>query len=611
MGRKRKQRKSRPEGGEYTSTTGVSVSDHSQDSAGPKEAIRWNAAENASGHSAQEREPQGRAERVAQVANKQSESGQRTISGSGGERPPSNPPASGGLFSKISKWWRGPSPVTVRVPSNPPGGYAQQKIPTPPPAAQKEAPIISAKISEPPVSGPTSAVEKVHAVLMLERIMPELEETKRQLQSERESNQAKIRDLEKSRDRLRDELDQLRNNQGESAGHTNVLRKSVAALERQLQEERDAAAKSADDYEARIRAFEESIRNSRTPVAQLRAELEEAQTERDRMESLLNRYREEMETAQRQLREQQAAPLPQVDPGAADAEIGKFQERIRQLEVELADAASAVAAGRSERERVAEQARSVQTALDTMEQQLRSERESFVQKSKELETELADSRRRSKELASRVSALEAQLDKTKGRGRKKGAPEPEPEEITSFTSGTEQRVQLLEQEFATPTSPAPLDKQTAQNRISRLESRWEDLKGRLLPKDREITELRQQKEQLRFQIDQLEEALAEARAEAEAAASTATQPNEEEESEDGKAASVSGLNALSPEAVAALYNQSMSKLTVLMASADIVLMNPKLEQKLRGSIQDIKTESQSLLDLIKSYAIPPDAAKGH
>ena len=53
----------------------------------------------------------------------------------------------------------------------------------------------------------------------------------------------------------------------------------------------------------------------------------------------------------------------------------------------------------------------------------------------------------------------------------------------------------------------------------------------------------------------------------------------------------------------------MGKLTVLMASADIVLMNPKLDPKAKGSVQDIKTEGQALLELIKSYTLPPETKK--
>ena len=72
-----------------------------------------------------------------------------------------------------------------------------------------------------------------------------------------------------------------------------------------------------------------------------------------------------------------------------------------------------------------------------------------------------------------------------------------------------------------------------------------------------------------------------------------------------------GLLPLSADTVQTLYNQSMSKLTVLMATADIMMMDSKLASGVRDSLQEIKNEGQSLLDLIKSYTIPPDAPKSH
>jgi len=48
---------------------------------------------------------------------------------------------------------------------------------------------------------------------------------------------------------------------------------------------------------------------------------------------------------------------------------------------------------------------------------------------------------------------------------------------------------------------------------------------------------------------------------------------------------------------------------VLMASADILMMNTKLDAKVLESLQEIKTQGQSLLDLIKSFTLPPEAKK--
>lgn len=405
---------------------------------------------------------------------------------------------------------------------------------------------------------------------MLQRVLPELDETKRQLQQERESNQARIRDLEGERDRLRGEADRARNDHGDIAGHTNILRKSVSALERQLQEERETSAKKAEEYETRIRAFEESIKNSRSPVAQLRAELEESQAQRDRMDSLADRYKGELETLRRQLKKEQTAAL----------------SRIRQLESELARKSGTGDSVRVERERI-------------------EQREDSAKQIRQLEMELGEARSMGTQLEKRVSTLIGELEMLKASPRKKGAAlEPEPEGFTTATTRSAARIQSLEKELATSSSLQSSDRQTSTTRISRLESRWEDLKSRLLPKDREITDLRQQTELLRSQIEQLESALVETREQA-------TVPAGESSSESVANEPSSGLLPLSREEVMTLYTQAISKLTVLMASADIAMMNPKIDPKLRSSIQDMKTESQALLDLFKSYAVLPETKKGH
>ena len=522
-------------------------------------------------------------EQVVQVSNKLSESDQESISGSDRESSYTNQSPPEGFFEKILQWWRGPSAVPVGAPSNAPGDIGAQRIPTPPPAGRREpsGPVSSGRVSEPP--GPSSQVDKVHAVLMLERVLPELDEAKRQLQQERESAQARIRDLENERDRIRSDAERTRFERGDIEGHTNMLRKSVAALERQLQEERGTAAKNAEESEARIRSFEDSIKNSRSLVPQLRAELEDSQEQRERLESLVERYKEELETNQRQLQEER------------DVARG----RIEQLESELSRKSGAGDMVRSERNRIEERAGLVQKALEVMEQQLREEREAASKQILQLETELKQVRAKSSQMETRVGTLLGELEKSKGRARKKGAaPEPEPEENTALTTRSAGRIQELESELATGSSALSPEKQTTTTRISRLESRWEDLKSRLLPKDREIGELRQQADEFRAQIDALEAALAEARTGSDATAA---------EDDSGKLATV--LLPLDRQAVESLYSQSMGKLTVLMASADILMMNTKLDAKVLESLQEIKTQGQSLLDLIKSFTLPPEAKK--
>lgn len=492
---------------------------------------------------------------------------------------------SGGIIARLMRWWRGPSPVTVRIPSNPPGSMEAAELVSPPGVVPEQAPApVSAHASGTPISGPSSAVSQVHAALMVERLQSELEETRRQLQQERESAQAKVLELERERIQLRQEAERLQKERDGIEAHTNVLRKSVAALERQLQEERETAAKNIEEYEARIRSFEESLKSSRAPVADLRAELEESRAQRDRLESLLERSRVELEVAQRQLRE----------------ELDVAHGRIQQLESELSRKSGASDQAAAERARIEERASLVQKALEVMEQQLREEREESGRQIRQLEAELEQARAKAMQLETRVSTLIGELEKGKTRSQKKGSPEPEPEESTTLTTRTAGRIRALEKELASDTTPVPADRQTTTTRISRLESRWEELKSRLLPKDKEIVELRHRVGELQGQVEELETALAAARQEP-------GEPADASPKEEARG----GLLPLSKESVEALYTQSMGKLTVLMASADILMMNPKLDAKVQESLREIKGQGQALLELIKSYTLPPESHSGH
>src|SRR5207244_13451900 len=95
-------------------------------------------------------------------------------------------------------------------------------------------------------------------------------------------------------------------------------RKSVAALERQLQEERDGSAKHANESQKHIEALEEALRNSRAPVAQLRSDLEESKTQQARLESLVDRFKAEFETAQRELQEERQASRDRIQQLESD-----------------------------------------------------------------------------------------------------------------------------------------------------------------------------------------------------------------------------------------------------------------------------------------------------
>jgi DNA repair exonuclease SbcCD ATPase subunit len=68
----------------------------------------------------------------------------------------------------------------------------------------------------------------------------------------------------------------------------------------------------------------------------------------------------------------------------------------------------------------------------------------------------------------------------------------------------------------------------------------------------------------------------------------------------------SGSTLADPTRLAALYQQTMSRLTVIQASAELLAMNSRLDASSRDTAKDIRTESQLLSEIIKNFALPPD-----
>jgi DNA repair exonuclease SbcCD ATPase subunit len=227
-----------------------------------------------------------------------------------------------------------------------------------------------------------------------------------------------------------------------------------------------------------------------------------------------------------------------------------------------------------ERARIEERAGMVQKALEVLEQQLRDEREAASSQIQQLEADRDKSRARCLELEERERSLAEEKEAAQRRPRKKkdgtdanvAELETELEESRALTAKFEARIKSLEDELATAHQQALQERQTAASRV-----------------------------------EQLEAALNEARDQARRSESKLS------------AAPAGGTRTpgLSSEAVESLYHQSMSRLTVLLACADIVLMNPKLEPSVRQTSQEIKTQGQALLDVSKSFTVPPESQQGH
>jgi hypothetical protein len=485
-----------------------------------------------------------------------------------------------GLFGKLKRWFGGSNPTPAEkapaayAPGEPAFFVGKPEMPRQDTQAERTAGTAAAKGAAP--SSPTGrggpGVDQVHAVLMLEQVLPELEAARRQLVEEREAAHIQFVQLEGERDQALAAAERARNERNEIEQHTNVIRKSVTALERQLQEERAAAAKQVEELEAerdrvrsergileaRIRSLEDDLKSGGASDPKLQAAIAEGRTERERLESLLQSVRGELEEARQQT---------QQDEGSAE-------EQIHRLEAEVERRIGVGEQSRVERARIEERAGMVQKALEVLEQQLRDEREAASSQIQQLEADRDKSRARCLELEERVGSLAEEKEAAQRRPRKKkdgtdanvAELETELEESRALTAKFEARIKSLEDELATAHQQALQERQTAASRV-----------------------------------EQLEAALNEARDQARRSESKLS------------AAPAGGTRTpgLSSEAVESLYHQSMSRLTVLLACADIVLMNPELEPSVRQTSQEIKTQGQALLDVIKSFTVPPESQQGH
>jgi hypothetical protein len=81
----------------------------------------------------------------------------------------------------------------------------------------------------------------------------------------------------------------------------------------------------------------------------------------------------------------------------------------------------------------------------------------------------------------------------------------------------------------------------------------------------------------------------------------------EDEKDQAPAAAPAGEGPARPTSgqAAELYQQAVTPLTVLVASADLLVMDPGLDPSLRETASEMKAQSQALLELIKKYTGPP------
>ena len=69
-----------------------------------------------------------------------------------------------------------------------------------------------------------------------------------------------------------------------------------------------------------------------------------------------------------------------------------------------------------------------------------------------------------------------------------------------------------------------------------------------------------------------------------------------------------GATSFPSDAAKELYERAVVPLTVLIASADLLLLKPGTDPSLRATAQEIKTQGQTLLELIKKYTLSPEGS---
>ena len=420
---------------------------------------------------------------------------------SGGSPEPAGEPA--GFLARISRWFQGesepaysppppaPPPEPRRVQASEPERRAPEPEPPPPPAAHREPPSPSAwrpSASEQTGGVPPSKVDHILAVLTLERVLPELDAARKQVEEMRVSSDQRIRQLEAERDELRAEVERVR------AGKSDI-----ASSESQLQE--------LDEARGRIR--------------QLEAERDQSRSETDRARAAQDELNHRVRQLEAALQAQQA--------DRSSEEVAGLEGRVRALEEELN-------AARSHAEREMEEAKARIG-------QLESER---------------------KEIEANMAAKEKKLMVSLG----------QIEEV-------HEQARRLEEEMA---------------RLRSVESERDQLSTQLAAKEEEL--ITTAKLSARVPVLEAELTAWKNRATTQTTGRTAA-PQEAAPSAQGNQSA--GL--------ADLYQQTISRLTVIQASAELLAMNSRLDASSRDTAKDIRSESQLLSEIIKNFALPSDRRK--
>lgn len=298
-----------------------------------------------------------------------------------------------------------------------------------------------------------------------------------------------------------------------------------------------------------------------------------------------------------------AEPTPAA-PGDEEDELLRLRAEVSHL--------------RSTQDRATELNRSLSAEVERLTQQLADKDSSFASIREELE---AARRQFGEELATRSARL-AQLEtaleersrdaeaaraqvreqelRAQGLEAQRARQKPVEEELAA--KGNELARQLAEKEQALSTLRRRSEEEVAQARqeAKRAAARVRDLESALTQAAQRATELQAELAAQKALVERLE---------AEKARAPTPVPSLVEAIPTAQPAPAAAATVpFAPEKAAELYQQALTPLTILSASADLLAMNPQMDASLRETIQEVKAQSAALLALIKRYTRPPDPA---
>ena len=481
------------------------------------------------------------------------------------------------------------------------------------PAGNKES--SASKKAETPATDHDATLQKLGE---LDRLREENVALKKNLEDERQLARVQLGQMEVQGNELRSTADKVRGERGDLEARAAVLRKSVTALERQLQDEREKFNKELErtatqrdtllqdvaELNERIVTLEKdqeaaTISNTRSTTMGLSTEIGASHAHISRLESLVQRLEDEVESSQREL--------------ATEKE--KSRRTADEWETKLKQSERAVSHVNAERQRIEGSASMVQVAVEALEQQVREQREAMECQAKLMDSERSQARARSGEQEQKILSLQAQLEAANMAGAIDDnsdttvtALDTALTETITHSALAESRIVLLEGELEAARNQVSKEAESSAERIKKFEARWEEIQQQLMPKDQELTELRPLVNQLKAQVKSLEAALAKAQAQTQAQAGVAGVASGTENQPFGfNDPTFAQVGVRLPADIAEpFYHQSMAPITVMMACADILNMSKKVDPSLKSTVAEFKTQTQTLLDLIKSYTLPPD-----